>query len=291
MLLHKQIESNKRKTVSIVLAFIVLVLLTGAGATYVQFGEPLWGGILAVVLAVGYTLLMVMSSTRVVMAMNHAREVERSEDQPFLWHMVEGLALAARVPMPRIFIVDDSIPNAFATGISPEKGAVAVTTGLMDRLGREEVEAVLAHEMAHIKNYDIRLSTVALALVSVIAIMSDFGTNILLGGRGRDKGVHPVVYMLAVVLLLVSPLLATLIRLAISRNREYLADASGAELCRNPYALASALEKISSTQEPVKEASQASAMLYFSDPLKKKMAGLFSTHPPAEERIRRLRGM
>ncbi|PTM58300.1 zinc metalloprotease HtpX [Desmospora activa] len=290
MLLHKQIESNKRKSVLIILFFILFVLLVGASVSYVQVGEPLWGAVFAGILAIGYTLFMVLSSTRVVMAMNHAREVKRSEDNPFLWHTVEGLALAARIPTPRIFIIQDASPNAFATGISPKNGAVAVTTGLMERLNREEIEAVLAHEVAHIKNYDIRLATVALALVSVIAILSDFGSRILLFGK-RNRNVHPIIAIAAVVLLILSPFIATLIRLAISRNREYLADASGAELCRNPYALASALEKIAGIREPVREASNTSAMLYFSDPLKKKMAGLFSTHPPAEERIRRLRAM
>lgn len=290
MLLHKQIESNKRKTVLLVLFFILFVLLVGASASYVQVGEPLWGAVFAGILAIGYTLFMLLSSTRVVMAMNHAREVKKKEDHPFLWHTVEGLALAARIPAPRIFIIQDPSPNAFATGISPKNGAVAVTTGLMERLNREEVEAVLAHEVAHIKNYDIRLATVALALVSVIAIVSDFGSRILLSGK-RNRNVHPIIYIAALVLLILSPFIATLIRLAISRNREYLADASGAELCRNPYALASALEKISGIRVPVKEASNTSAMLYFSDPLKKKMIGLFSTHPPSEERIRRLRGM
>ncbi|MDR6226387.1 zinc metalloprotease HtpX [Desmospora profundinema] len=290
MLLHQQIESNKRKTVLIVTGFILFVLLVGASVSYIQMGEPLWGATFAGLLAIGYTLFMVLSSTRVVMAMNHAQEVKQKEDHPFLWHTVEGLAMAARVPTPRIFIIQDPSPNAFATGISPKDGAVAVTTGLMDRLNREEVEAVLAHEVAHIKNYDIRLATIALALVSVIAILSDFGSRILFWGR-RERNVHPIVYVVALVLLFLSPFIATIIRLAISRNREYLADASGAELCRNPYALASALEKIAGVREPVKEASNASAMLYFSDPLKKKMTGLFSTHPPAEERIRRLRGM
>jgi heat shock protein HtpX len=290
MLLHKQIESNKRKTVFIVIGFILFLLLVGASVSYIQWGQPLWGAILAGILAIGYTGFMIITSTSVIMAMNHAKEVKRKEDHPFLWHTVEGLAIAGNVPTPRIFIIQDPSPNAFATGISPKNGAVAVTTGLMDRLNREEIEAVLAHEVAHIKNYDIRLATIALALVSVIAILSDFGTRILFWGR-RERNVHPILYVAALVLILLSPLIATLIQLAISRNREYLADASGAEICRNPYALASALEKIAGVREPVKEASNSSAMLYFSDPLKKKVAGLFSTHPPAEERIRRLRQM
>jgi heat shock protein HtpX len=196
--------------------------------------------------------------------------------------------------MPRIFIINDPSPNAFATGLKPEKAAVAVTTGLLDRLSREEVEGVIAHEVAHIKNYDVRLSTVTLALVSVIAIMSDIGSRMLffrsIGGR-RDQNQNPILLIIGLVLLVLAPLIAMLINMAISRNREFLADASGAELTRNPDALASALEKIANVETPVEQASSASAPLYFSDPLKKKVSGLFSTHPDPVERISRLRQM
>lgn len=291
MLLHQQIESNKRKTVLIVFFFILFVLTVGAAITYLQMNDWIVGAVLAGVFALIYTGVMLFSSTRVVMAMNHGREIVK-EDHPFLWYTVENLAMVARIPTPKIYIIEDPSPNAFATGMSPKDGAVAVTTGLLDRLNREEVEGVVAHEIAHIKNYDIRLATIAIALVSVIAIISDIGMRFaFFRGNNRNKNQNPIILILSLLLILLSPLIATLIRLAISRNREYLADASGAELCRNPYALASALEKISKTGEPVRKASEASAMLYFADPLKKKMAGLFSTHPPTEERIRRLQGM
>lgn len=291
MLLHQQIESNKRKTVLIVFFFILFVLSVGAAITYLQMNNWVVGAVLAGIFALIYTGVMLFSSTRVVMAMNHGKEIVK-EDHPFLWYTVENLAMVARIPTPKIYIIEDPSPNAFATGMSPKDGAVAVTTGLLDRLNREEVEGVVAHEIAHIKNYDIRLATIAIALVSVIAIISDIGTRFaFFGGNNRNKNQNPIIIILSLLLILLSPLIATLIRLAISRNREYLADASGAELCRNPHALASALEKISETTEPVQAASEASAMLYFSDPLKKKMAGLFSTHPPTEERIRRLQGM
>ncbi|QKG86063.1 zinc metalloprotease HtpX [Kroppenstedtia pulmonis] len=290
-MLHQQIESNKRKTVLIVFFFILFVLSVGAAITYLQMNNWVVGAVLAGIFALIYTGVMLFSSTRVVMAMNHGKEIVK-EDHPFLWYTVENLAMVARIPTPKIYIIEDPSPNAFATGMSPKDGAVAVTTGLLDRLNREEVEGVVAHEIAHIKNYDIRLATIAIALVSVIAIISDIGTRFaFFGGNNRNKNQNPIIIILSLLLILLSPLIATLIRLAISRNREYLADASGAELCRNPHALASALEKISETTEPVQAASEASAMLYFSDPLKKKMAGLFSTHPPTEERIRRLQGM
>ena len=236
-----------------------------------------------------------MSSTNIVMKMNRAQEVTSVEEHRFLWHTVENMAMVARVPMPRIFIINDPSPNAFATGLKPEKAAVAVTTGLLERLSREEVEGVIAHEVAHIKNYDVRLSTVTLALVSVIAIMSDIGSRMLFfrsisGGR-RDQNQNPIFLIIGLVLLVLAPLIAMLINMAISRNREFLADASGAELTRNPDALASALEKIANVETPVEQASSASAPLYFSDPLKKKVSGLFSTHPDPVERISRLRQM
>lgn len=226
------------------------------------------------------------------MSMNHAREIRSKEEHRFLWNTVENLAMVARIPMPKIYIINDPSPNAFATGMSPKTGAVAVTTGLMERLNREEIEGVLAHEVAHIRNFDIRLATIALALVAVIAVVSDLGSRMIFYARGgRDKKQHPVVLVIALLLLVLSPIIATMLKFAISRNREYLADASAAELTRNPNALASALEKITGVREPVREASNASAPLYFADPLKKKMSGLFSTHPPSKERIKRLRTM
>ncbi|MCM3550060.1 heat shock protein HtpX [Niallia circulans] len=289
---HIQIARNKRKTVFLVALFIVFVLLIGAAITYVRAGDYVSGAIFAAVIAGGYTIFMISTSTNVVMRMNHAREITSSTEQPFLWHTVEGLAIAARIPMPRIFIIQDKSPNAFATGISPKSGAVAVTSGLMERLSREEIEGVLAHEVAHIRNYDIRLSTIAVALVSAIAILSDLGMRFFVfsGGRNKDNK-HPLILIIAIFLVLLSPLVATMMQLAISRNREYLADASAVELTRNPAALASALENITNTRIPVEEASSSTASLYFADPLKKKAASLFSTHPPPEERIKRLRNM
>lgn len=224
--------------------------------------------------------------------MNHAKEVTSSTDQAFLWHTVEGLSIAARIPMPKIFIIEDSSPNAFATGISPKSGAVAVTTGLMNRLSREEIEGVLAHEIAHVRNYDIRLSTIAIALVSAIAILSDLGMRFFIFSGGRNNNnKHPIFMILALVLIILAPIVAIVMQLAISRNREYLADASAVELTRNPDALARALESITGVERPVEEASSSTASLYFADPLKKKAAQLFSTHPDPGERIRRLRAM
>ncbi|WP_337874368.1 zinc metalloprotease HtpX [Exiguobacterium sp.] len=295
MLLYEQIRKNKVKTVFIVTGFVLFVLLVGAAISYVNYGDAIPGLIFTPVFSLFYVGIVIMSSTNIVMKMNRAQEVTSVEEHRFLWHTVENMAMVARVPMPRIFIINDPSPNAFATGLKPEKAAVAVTTGLLERLSREEVEGVIAHEVAHIKNYDVRLSTVTLALVSVIAIMSDIGSRMLFfrsisGGR-RDQNQNPIFLILGLVLLVLAPIIAMLINMAISRNREFLADASGAELTRNPDALASALEKIANVETPVEQASSASAPLYFSDPLKKKVSGLFSTHPDPVERISRLRQM
>lgn len=184
---YTQIARNKRNTVFLVCLFIVIVLGIGSAVTYVRAGDYISGAIFAGVIATVYTIFMITTSTNVVMRMNHAREITSSTDQAFLWHTVEGLSIAARIPMPRIYIIDDPSPNAFATGISPKSGAVAVTTGLMNRLNREEIEGVLAHEVAHIRNYDIRLSTIAVALVSAIAILSDIGMRFFLFFFWRTK--------------------------------------------------------------------------------------------------------
>ncbi|WP_227002806.1 zinc metalloprotease HtpX [Salicibibacter kimchii] len=291
-MMYKQIERNKRHSVFIVAGFIIFVLAVGAAITYLMNGEIFTGMILAVVLGGTYTMMMLMSSTNVVMRMNHAQEVKDGSQHRRLWDAVGNMAMVARIPRPRLFIIKDSSPNAFATGTSPEKGAVAVTTGLLDRLNHEEIEGVIAHEVAHIRNYDIRLSTIAVALVSVVAIISDLGIRMLFFSRGgNNNNKHPILLIFALVLVIISPLVAMMIRMAISRNREYLADASAVELTRNPGALARALEKISGVSQPVREASGASASIYFSDPLKRKTAQLFSSHPPPKERIKRLYNM
>ncbi|MDP4084956.1 MAG: zinc metalloprotease HtpX [Bacillota bacterium] len=288
-MLYQQIDSNKRKTVGIMIGFTLFVLAIGSVTTYIYLGSWISGVIFAFVIAVFYCLIMLTGSTKMIMGMNGAREVAFSEEQPYLWNTVEGLAMVARIPMPKIYLINDKSPNAFATGISPNNSAVAVTIGLIELLSREELEGVIAHEISHIKNYDIRLSTVAIALVGVVAILAHFGTRFLF--IRKSKKVDPILMIIGIFLLILSPIIATMIQLALSRNREYLADASGAELCRNPIALANALQKISDVHSPVKHASQSCAALYFNDPFKKKKTQLFSTHPPTEERIRRLLNM
>lgn len=297
MLLHAQIESNRRKTWLIGTGFILFFGLVGASAGVVLFDSIVAGTVLALVVGIIYVAIMMATGTNVVMAMNRAREIKSEDENAFLWNTVESLAIGARLPMPRVFIIDDASPNAFAAGMSPKNAAVAVTKGLMDRLNREEVEAVLAHEVAHIQNFDVRIATTAIALVAAIGILSDIVMRSMWFGAGRRRRDNnsPVIAVIAIVFLIISPIIGVLIQLAVSRNREFLADASGAELCRNPMALASALNKIASVDEPMEGFSPTCASLYFSDPTKevktKKQRSLLSTHPPVEERIRRLEAM
>lgn len=251
-----------------------------------MFGDWVSGAIVSLVAMVIYVPIVISSSTGIVMKLNHANEIETKDEFPQLWNIVESLSMVARIPVPRIFVINDPSPNAFATGSKLENSAVAVTTGLVEKLNREELEAVIAHEIAHVKNRDVLLTTVSLALVSIVAFLSDMGSRIVFS-KGSDNR-NPILMIVALVLLILAPIIAMGIQLGLSRNREYLADAQGAELCRNPQALASALQKITEDDDPIEEISKASAAMYFADPFKKKATSLLSTHPPAEERIKRL---
>lgn len=291
-MLYQQIDRNKQKTVVIIIGFILFVLMIGAVTTYIHYGNWLSGTIFALIFATFYCFIMLTGSSKIIMGINRAREITSPLENPTLRNTVEGLAIAARIPMPKIYLIEDRSPNAFATGLSPATSAIAVTTGLLELLSREELEGVISHEISHIKNYDIRLSTSAIALAGVVAMMAHIGTRFFFR---KNKNIPPILMVLGVFLLIFAPIIATLIQLALSRNREYLADASGAELCRNPVALAKALQKITDANLPVTNANQTCASLYFHDPLKKKKrngkSNLFSTHPPTEERIRRLLAM
>lgn len=290
-MLFEQIAANKRKTALYIVGFTLFVLLIGSVISGVVAGFSNWyyGASLTAIIMVFYIPITLLNSTNIVMKLNHAQQVTDSKVYPFLWHTVENLAMAARLPMPRIYVVNDPSPNAFATGSKPEKAAIAVTIGLLDKLEREEIEAVVAHEMAHIRNYDVRLSTISLALVSIVAFLSDIGLRIFFVKDSKNS--NPVFLIIALVLLILAPIIAVVIQLGLSRNREYLADAAGAELCRNPQALASALHKITSDNDPIEEISKASASMYFCDPFKRVYNKTFSTHPPTQKRIQRLMDM
>lgn len=297
-MLYEQIAQNKRKTLVVMFAFLGFVLLVGAALGYVFYDSVIAGVLMALFLGIGYMAFMIGQATEVVMSMNHAQEITDVQQAPELWHIIEDMALVAKVPMPRVFIIDDASPNAFATGQKPEKAAVAVTTGLLARLNREELEGVIAHEVSHIRNYDIRLQSTALALVAVVSLLSNMAMNAFWWGGGRrhddEEETNPIVTVLMILgslfVIVLGPLVATMMQLALSRNREYLADASAVELTRNPQGLISALRKISQS-EPMEHVDKSNAALYIDNPFKEEASDLFATHPPIEARIKRLESM
>ena len=298
-MLYEQIQSNKRRTVGLLLGFLILVGLVGAAVGYLLLGSLTTGIVGGLVIGAIYSLLMVSNSTNLVMTMNHAIEVTRADQAPELWHTVEDMAMVAQVPMPRVFIIQDDSPNAFATGNSPKTAAVAVTTGLLALMNRQELEGVIAHEMSHIRNYDIRIATIALALTAAITMLTNLGSNwwFFAGVSGRDRdnrdnnsgGGQILIFVLSMAVMMFAPLVAAIIQMAISRNREYLADAGSVALTRNPQELIAALRKLDSAP-PMQDVDPSSAALYISNPLEKK-AHLFDTHPPIAERIARLEKM
>lgn len=236
-------------------------------------------------------------SDKMILGMSNAKEIQK-KDHPQLFRIVENLCIGQGIPRPKIYIINDTAPNAFATGRDPKHAVVCVTTGLLQKLSKVELEGVIAHELSHISNYDIRLMSIVVILVGTVALLADFFMRSMwYRGNDRDsKNSNSLFIVIGIALAILSPIIATLIQLAISRKREYLADASGSLLTRYPEGLASALEKISRDKEPLEVANNATAHLYIANPLKDKetthwFAGLFNTHPPIEERIKILRSM
>ncbi|MCL5113855.1 MAG: M48 family metallopeptidase [Patescibacteria group bacterium] len=240
-------------------------------------------------------------SDKMILTMSGARQIQK-KDNPELFRIVENLSIGDGLPMPKVYTINDSAPNAFATGRDPKHAVVCVTTGLMDKLSKVELEGVIAHEMSHVKNYDIKLMAIVTILVGVVTLLADFFMRSLwFGGGRRDRdenggNLGAIFIIVGIILMILSPIIATLIQLAVSRKREYLADASGALLTRYPEGLASALEKIAKDKEPLEAANNATAHLYIANPFKGKdatnwLAGLFNTHPPIDERIKILRSM
>jgi len=304
-----EIARNKLRSGIIIFFFVVFVLLIGAGVGYYySAGAPggIYGGIILSFIAAGIYFLIVWSTgSKIVLSATGAKPVEK-KDYPHLYHTVEGLAIAAGVPTPKAYVIKDTALNAFATGRDPKHASIAVTTGLLDKLNRQELEGVIAHEMSHIKNYDIRVMMLTTVLVGVLTLISDVMLRSFLfggargsgGGGGGNKGggqAQIIFIVIGLVLVILSPIIGQMIRLSVSRKREYLADATGAMLTRYPPGLANALKKISKDPDPlVDKANKATAHLFISTPFRKKKGGmkkLFSTHPPIEERIRRLEAM
>jgi len=292
--MYEQIASNKRKTWMLIILFIIIITVIGYVAGIItETGQSFL--IFALVFSIIITLISYFSADRVALSVSGAKGPLAKSDNAYVYRLVENLSITAGLPMPKVYIIPSPALNAFATGRDPEHASIALTAGIIEKLANEELEAVIAHELSHIKNYDIRLMTLVVVLVGTVVLLSDylFRWGFIFGGRRRDNQSGGVGLIIGLVLLILSPIIAQLIKLAVSRKREYLADASAALMTRYPEGLASALEKISQGQ-PMQKVSKATAHLYIANPLgslKKGASRLFSTHPPIEERIKALRNM
>ena len=312
VLIYDRIAANKRSTFFLIVGFMFFTSLffvaTGVILSYYGGADPaddpgltIRIAAFSVIAATVAGVIMYYTATSTVLAVTGGHEASIGED-PELYRIVENLSIGSGLPMPKVWVIEDSAPNAFATGRDPEHAYVAATRGLMDKLDKNELEAVMAHEMSHVGNYDIRVMTTVAVAVGLIALVADLLLRFTWFGSGsrssnKEKGngaLGMVILLVAIVLVIVSPIIASIIKFSLSRQREYLADASGALLCRNPGALADALEKISKDPEPLEAANKATAHMYIANPLKEHnsfMNNLFASHPPAEERIKILRAM
>lgn len=299
MSIYSQISGNKRKTWLIIFLFIAFI--TTLAFIYGKASGFGWSAaFFALIISALMSLFSYFYSDQFILAMSGANPIKK-EDNPELFRIVENLSIGEGMPMPKIYIIEDDAPNAFATGRDPRYASVAVTTGILQKLSKTEMEGVIAHELSHVKNFDIRLATIVVILVGAVALLSNiFLRSMWFSGRRDDDreggSLQTIFVIVGIVLAILSPLIATLIQLAVSRKRELLADASAALLTRYPEGLASALEKISKDTQPLQSANNATAHLYFVNPFKGKdlnawFSNLFDTHPPIEERIKILRSM
>jgi heat shock protein HtpX len=286
--MYKAIAANKRNTILIMALFVGLISAIGWAVSY-YYGNTnityyVIGG------AILYAVLQYYIATGLALTMTGAKEIEK-KDNPRFYRIVENLAITTGMPTPRVYIIDDPAPNAFATGRDPKHSVVAATSGLLDMMTDSELEAVMAHEMGHVKNYDIRVSMIAFGLVSAIGLLTDIVFRISFSGGDRDReNSNPVVMLIGIAVLILAPIFAVMIQMAVSRQREYLADATSAMTTRNPESLATALEKLLQQGRPMQKQNSTTAHLFISNPLKPGFASkLFSTHPPLQERINRLR--
>ncbi len=292
--MYDQIAANKRKSALIMALFVgfaaaiayIAAVFVGGDTSYAPF---------AIVASFVYVLFSYFAGSKMALALNGAREVTKRQE-PRLYKTVENLAITEGMPMPKVYVIDDAAPNAFASGRDPNHAVVGVTRGLIDMMDDAELEGVMAHELGHVKNYDIRVSLIAFALASVIGIISDMVIRMWFWGGGRDDddgpASNPVFMAIGVLAIILSPIVALLVQMAISRRREYLADATGALTTRYPEGLARALEKIGKSGSVLKRQNTSTAHLFFANPLKgKSISNMFSTHPPIEDRIARLNKM
>jgi len=301
---YEQISANKRKTVLLIFLFVVLLTAVGFAVDYFLRGGVVGIVIVAIIVIIS-SFVSYFNSDKVALAMAHAKPADPQQYARY-HNLVEGLCIASGLPKPRLYIVDDPAPNAFSTGRNPKHAAIAVTTGLLDKMNRVELEGVLAHELSHIRNYDVLVMTLAVTMVGIIALLSDFFLRIMFwtggrGGRDDNNSNNPLGIVFAIlgfVLLIFAPIIAALMQMAVSRKREYLADASGVQLTRYPPGLISALEKLKDDHTATHFASKATAHLWIEEPLDKesnkgetKWNHLFDTHPPIDDRIHVLEQM
>lgn len=286
--MYSAIAANKRNTVIIMVLFILIITGLGwifsevYGSTGIFWGTMIGAGI--------YALIQYFAAASIALAVNGAKEIQKS-DNPLLYNTVENLVITNGMPMPKVYIIDDPAPNAFATGRDPEHAVVAATTGLLQIMDKAELEGVIAHELGHVKNYDIRVMMIVFGLVSAIGLLADIFMR-MIWFRDRNENQSPVVLVVGIVAAIVAPIVALVVQLAVSRQREYLADATGVMTTRHPEGLASALEKLKSVSTATKRQNSSTAHLFFANPLKKgTFSSLFSTHPPLDDRIARLRDM
>lgn len=297
-MLYQQISQNKRRTFYVLLLFFILTSLVGGAIGYLFAHNFIIGVIAALIITLIYSIISINNSIDTIMKLNSAHEITNINDDRYkeLKNVISDMALVARIPMPRIFIINDDSPNAFATGNNPNNSAIAVTSGLLNIMNRDELEGVIGHEVSHIRNYDIRLQTISLALTSAISLLVNFGSQFLwnLGfdEDNNDSSNNLFIIFISIILIILGPLASTIAQMALSRNREFLADAGSVELTRNPQELINALKKLDKT-EPMKKVNSSSSALYISDPIKKDSwwNHLFDTHPSISKRIKRLENM
>jgi heat shock protein HtpX len=286
--MYKAIAANKRNTVIIMAVFVGLVGAVGWAISYLYGNGDQSIALWVIGVALVYAIIQYFVASKLAVAMTGAHEIEK-RDNPRLYRIVENLTITTGMPMPKVYLIDDPAPNAFATGRDPRHAVVAATTGILDVMSDRELEAVMAHEISHVRNYDIRVSMIAFGLVAAIGILSDIALRMFFFSDRRE-GNNPVIMIVGIVLIILAPIIAMMVQMAISRQREYLADASGVMTTRDSEGLASALEKLKKHSRPMRRQSTSTAHLFLNNPLKPgALNKLFSTHPPLDERIARLR--
>lgn len=285
--MYKQIAANKRNTILIMIGFVVVI--AALGALFAYLFDDWWISAWVLIIAIIYAVAQYFLSASLAVAMTGAKEIHK-KDHPRLYNTVENLTITAGLPMPKVYIINDPAPNAFATGRDPKHAIVAATTGLLDIMDNKELTAVMAHELSHVKNYDIRVSMITFGLVCVVGLIADLGTRMIFLTRARDdEDNSPIGLIVMLLVSILAPVAASLAQFAVSREREYLADASAVQLTRYPEGMISALKKLDTHARPMKRQNPATEALYINNPLRKSAVNtLFSTHPPIEKRIERL---